>query len=212
MNYTCLYCEQWMGSRVVNVATVNKVSKITKHCLKRRKDIESNSHPCRRFKPAKIFHCSKLNCRKDLVACLHGHAYSIHGKYPALYSECEKCRQYERTIRPMCDKYGISPDRQIVELPRRKTPKGFKLPRRDKKKNGMPKDFILPRRKSKPKKDNPSKLPRRRKKKPDIVMANGSTITFVGNSKEKIVGADSKLPKRRDKKPSKLPRRRRRNG
>jgi len=112
----------------------------------------------------------------------------------------------------MCDKYKISPDRQIVELPRRKTPEGFKLPRRGKKKNGMPKDFILPRRKSKPKKENPSKLPRRRKKKPDIVMANGSTITFVGNSKEKIVGADTKLPRRREEKITKLPRRRRRNG
>lgn len=212
MGHTCLYCEQWMGSRVVGTTVVGKVAKLTKHCVKRRKDIESNSRPCRRFKPATVFYCNKLNCRKHLLACLHGHAYSKHGKYPAMYGECEKCRQYQITIKPMCDKYGIETDRQVAVIPREKNPPDSKLPRRGKKKNGMPKDFVLPRRKSKPKKEKPSKLPRRRKKKPDIVMANGSTITFVGSSKDKIVGTSSKLPRRREKKITKLPRRRRRNG
>lgn len=163
MGHTCLYCKQWMGSRVAGV--VGNKGKLIKYCEKRYKDIESNSRPCRRFKPAETFYCNKLNCRKHLLACLHGHASAIHGKYPAMYSECEKCRQHQITIKPMCEKYGIKPDRQVATIPRRKTPSNPKKPRRGKKKNGMPKGFVLPRRKSKPKKSKPSKLPRRREKK-----------------------------------------------
>ncbi|MGD9156877.1 MAG: hypothetical protein PVG39_00585 [Desulfobacteraceae bacterium] len=130
-----------------------------------------------------------------------------------MYNECEKCRQYQIIIKPMCDKYGIKTDKQVAVIPRRKTPKGFKLLRRDKKKNGMPKGFILPRRKSKPKIVKPSsKLPRRRKKKPDIIMANGSTITLIRSSKDKLTGTSSKLPRRREIKKTRLPKRRRQNG
>lgn len=149
-----------MESQIVNIKSINKGKKenykFTKYCPKRYKNIESNSKACRRFRPAKIFLCNKLNCRKSLIACLYGHAYSKNGKHPSLYPECGKCRQYDNIIRPICERYKINYEKKIVKLPRRLN--------HNKKKNGMPKDFILPRRK--PKNENLSKLSKRRKKKP----------------------------------------------
>ena len=152
MNYTCLYCKQWMNSRIVKTIVSGKAAKFSRYCIEHDKDINSNSQPCHHFKPANHFLCLKLNCRKHLKACLYGHAYSKHGSYPVLYSECSKCKQYEQTIKPICQKYNINYGKQVAELPRRKKQYDSKL-------NEKGYESILPKRRNK----KITKLPKRRK-------------------------------------------------
>lgn len=137
MNSYCIYCNEWVHSRIIKrtdngdeeSSSKKKRKKkkreksIVRDCAVTGKAIKLDSPTCRYFKPTNTFYCTGKDHRLTLITCLHKrrmYKRSKGGKKPD-NPECKSCRQFDREIYPVVNKFEIykqlTPLRQITRRP-----------------------------------------------------------------------------------------------
>jgi len=137
MQITCLYCNQWQQSKIIGVTQSTQSNKKNKdeilnlkYCRRKKKNITSEVEACIKFRPNNYFYCIKKNQRLALIVCMYRRNYIKHGKYN-LHKNCDKCITYNKIIKPICERFNISPPK-ILQLKRCKIHFKLKLKRRNK--------------------------------------------------------------------------------
>lgn len=166
-DHICLYCERWCQNPIVYKGKKNEG--IVKQCSATKKKISSNDSSCRFFIPVTNVYCDKNDERIPMVLCLNRRVN--RDKYRS-WSNCAKCRQFDKEILPILEKYHVGLakiNREARKLKRRKNKKeGERILKRRTPKNSSPKKLTKRRKKSEPRKlkrrnDKPKKLKKRRK-------------------------------------------------
>lgn len=126
---TCIYCYEWNRSSVIK--KLDSQGKVLKRCAEIGKQIESMNESCEKFKPCTSFFCNKNEffvtfeiCKNRFNKCKFGNKGER-----SLYSTCEKCKQFEHYIKPICDEFKIITP-QIAKIKRRDAPKILEIKRR----------------------------------------------------------------------------------
>jgi hypothetical protein len=168
---TCSCCNWWVRSKVISRGS-GANSLYVRKCIASGKEVKSNSEKCRYFNPT-YFYCDKYNCRLTFAQCLQRRR---NDKKFNDWDECRNCRQFDKEIRPILEKYYL--DRVPVVTPRKlrdydkkkETPKKRVIKRRNKPDSKKPRTIT---RRSKSVSNKPRKIKRRSKSEPRKIKRRG---------------------------------------
>jgi len=96
---SCSCCLWWTRSKVVQ----RNNSGFVRRCIASKKEVKADSEPCQYFNPG-YFQCDKYGCRLTFLQCL---SRRRNGKGFLSWEECNDCRQFDKEIRPIIEKYFI---------------------------------------------------------------------------------------------------------
>ena len=105
----CGNCDWWPNSPIVKI---DKQKNTVRKCIAKKRRVRAESESCKYFKPTYFF-CDKYQQRLPFEVCL---SRRRNRKGLSGYLPCKKCRQFEREIKEIIERYFI--DSTPIKTPR----------------------------------------------------------------------------------------------
>ena len=101
MGIQCGMCDWWPNSPITKV---DKNKNTVRKCVAKKRRIKATSESCKYFNPTYFF-CDQYQQRFPYEVCL---ARRRNRQNLGGYSQCKKCRQFEREIREIVEEYFLN--------------------------------------------------------------------------------------------------------